>query len=86
MMAMMQAATEQSSAEVNGSSCCQISSQPSTPAPVQTLPERLAPVAVVAIERGAVTVPFAQKVQSKIRTSDLRHNPSAPALLCTFLI
>ena len=53
---------------------------------VDPRPARLAPVAVVASERGAVTVPFAQKVQSKIGTSDLRHNPSAPALLCTFLI
>jgi len=86
MMAIMHQATEQSSANVSGASCCQISNLPTTPAPVQTLPERLTPVAVIAIERGVAIIPFAQKVHPKIRTNDLRSNPSAPALLCTFLI
>jgi len=86
MMAMMHQAMEQSKASLDGASCCEISSQPTTPAPVQTMPERLAPVALVANEREAAVIPFAPTMVAKIRTNDLRRNPSAAALLCTFLI
>jgi hypothetical protein len=86
MMAMMHQAMEQSKANMNGASCCEISSQPTTPEPVQIVPERLAPVALLANGRGALVIPFAPTMVAKISTSDLRRNPSAAALLCTFLI
>ena len=86
MMATMPQAMGQSRADVNGTSCCQISSQPSTPAPVQILPERMASFVMVATDGGVTFVPFFQKAQSKIRQNDLRQIPNAPALLCTFLI
>ena len=86
MMAMMHHAMAESNAVMSGTTCCQISGQQTTPDPVQILPERLTPVAVIADERGAAIVPFAHKVQARIRTTDLRTNPRAPAVLCTFLI
>jgi hypothetical protein len=86
MMAMMHQAMEQSKANMNGTSCCEISSQPTTTAPVQFLPEGLASVAIIANEGVAAVIPFAPIMAAKIRTKDLRRTPSASALLCTFLI
>jgi hypothetical protein len=86
MMGMMHQAAEQSSADVRGASCCQISCLPTAPAPVQMLPEQFAPIAIIASECEAAIIPFTHKLQSKISTHELRKNPSALALLCTFLI
>jgi hypothetical protein len=86
MMAIMHQAMEQSNANLSGTSCCEISSQPTAPAPIQTMPERLAPVAIITNERGGAVIPVAPTMVAKIRTNDLRRNPSAAALLCTFLI
>lgn len=87
MMAMMQHRTAGESApNIGGSSCCQRSSQPSTPATAQSVNERLTTYAIEPEERIDAVMPSAPSLQVHIDRNATQRNLHSRALLCTFLI